>query len=164
MQSTGFLVYDRIHYSPNKRKDKKNELHLFQEEEKTTTMKFCDACNNLIIFQFSEEDGPILSCRICKAEPADGKGFCLRRKVTHHHTSATPCLSKDKTALYDPCLKQTHRVTCPNASCLSNTNSEAVGTWVNGTLVYSKNMVMSFNAEGQCTYVCRVCETECKMI
>lgn len=127
-------------------------------------MKFCDACNNLIIFQFSEEDGPILSCRICKAEPADGKGFCLSRKVTHHNASATPCLSKGKTALYDPCLKQTHRVTCPNASCLSNTNSEAVGTWVNGSLVHSKNMVMSFNEEGQCTYVCRVCETECKMI
>jgi DNA-directed RNA polymerase subunit M/transcription elongation factor TFIIS len=124
-----------------------------------TKLHFCPKCESLLTYEaFGTGDDrvTILKCSNCTYEENLQTGHKLRTSIYGGTLSA----QITKAAIYDPSLRLSSTLICPNARCDSN-NIDKLGT-VNeeGHLIQPEVCITnhtSVNREN--TYVCRICRS-----
>ena len=127
----------------------------------SAVLHFCPNCDTLLNYQSSSEKPFFMKCSNCSFEadeqlPVTGGRPPVRTSIYANtlYTSIT------KAAIYDPALRLTCSVKCPNLTCESN-YKEKIGT-INqeGRLIQPEVCLTNHtNINRQNTYVCRICRT-----
>ncbi len=119
-----------------------------------TKLHFCPKCETLLTYEVSNGADTILKCSNCSYESPLETGQTLRTSIYGNNMTAKITTA----AIYDPSLRLSSTIVCPNKKCDSN-NPEKLGTYnEEGRLIQPEMCITnhtSVNREN--TYVCRIC-------
>lgn len=120
-----------------------------------TKLHFCSKCETLLTYEVSE-GLTILKCSNCSYNAPLETGQTLRTSIYGNTLSA----KITKAAIYDPSLRLSSTIKCPNSRCDSN-NMDKLGT-VNdeGRLIQQEVCITNHTSiSRENTYVCRMCRS-----
>ena len=123
-----------------------------------TKLHFCPKCETLLSYMVSSDDETVISCSNCSFQEPLKTGQTLRTSIYGNTQTA----KITKAAIYDPSLRISSTLKCPNRSCDSNDVAKLGTRNKDGRLIQPEMSITNFtSANRENTYICRICESTC---
>jgi DNA-directed RNA polymerase subunit M/transcription elongation factor TFIIS len=121
----------------------------------TTKLHFCPKCDTLLKYDVTDA-ATSLVCSNCSYNTPLSSGQNLKTSIY----GSTLSTLITKAAAYDPSLRLSSNIVCPNKQCDTN-KVELLGTYnANGQLIQPEVCVSNNNSVSRInTYICRICRT-----
>ncbi len=121
-----------------------------------TKLHFCPKCETLLNYEVSNSVTS-LKCSNCPHEEELQGGQVLKTSIYGGDGAMAATITK--AAIYDPALRRSCVITCPNAMCESN-NPDMLGQSKDGRLIQHDVCITNHTSVNRVnTYICRICRS-----
>jgi DNA-directed RNA polymerase subunit M/transcription elongation factor TFIIS len=123
----------------------------------STKLHFCPKCETLLSYVVKKEDQEIaLACSNCPYRKKLDPGQTLRTSIYGNTRSAIIT----KAAVYDPSLRLTSTIVCPNTECDSNKPEQLGKRNQEGRRILPEVCITNHTSVSRInSYICRICRT-----
>jgi DNA-directed RNA polymerase subunit M/transcription elongation factor TFIIS len=124
----------------------------------STKLHFCPKCETLLSYVVKKEDQEIakLACSNCPYQAKLEPGQTLRTSIYGNTRSA----KITKAAVYDPSLRLTSTIVCPNTECDSNNPAKLGELNEEGRRIQPEVCITNHTSVSRInSYICRICRT-----